>query len=87
MNDLFQLEVEDARALVRDMRGNPDSFYFDRQERLMIQEGCPTRCYTVMVECLVKKRHYQGGYGLDWVHHFEFDLCCGIFEPESNGRD
>ena len=87
MNDPFQLEVEDARALIREMRRDPDTFSFERQEYPPPVDDFPTHCYAVLVECNGKKRHYQGGYGLDWVHHLEFDLCRSVFGPESSAMD
>jgi len=75
MNDPFQLEIEDARALIEEMRGNPNAYCFHRQKASASSAGNPDRCYTVIVELGAQRMLYQGGQGLDWVAQLEFDLC------------
>jgi len=84
MNDLFLLEVDDARALIRDMRGDPNAFDFQLQIQRPSRYGSPSGFYTVVVDLDGQYVHYQGGYGLDWVGHFEFDLCRGLFGRKFN---
>ena len=84
MNELFLLEIEDARALIKDMRGDPTAFDFQMQRPFAVNDGKPARCYNVVVELNGQRVLYQGGSGLDWVGHFEFDLYRGVFELEFN---
>ena len=87
MNDLFRLEVEDACALIKNMGADPNAFNFERQGQMVVRDGYPTRCYTVIVDFNGQRLHYQGGYGLDWVGHLEFDLCRGLFGRRFNRKE
>ena len=79
MNDLFQLEIEDARELVENMRGDPNAFDFQMYKQHEFNGCIPSRCYNVMVALHEQRVRYKGGCGLDWVGYFEFDLNRGVF--------
>jgi len=80
MQDLFLLELEDARTRIKDMRLHANAFEFHKQPSKNVREDGITESYVVVVVFGNHIVRYQGGYGLDWVTRFEYDLCSGLFD-------
>ena len=87
MNDLFLLEIEDARALIEEMCGDPNAFDFEMQRTPAVHDARPAPGYTVTVGLRGQRVQYQGGYGLEWVNDFELDLCRGLFGRQLKKKD
>ena len=81
MNDLFLLEIEDARALIEETCGDSNAFDFEMQKTPSVFDDRAAPRFTVTVSVRGKRVQYQGGYGQDWVNAFELDLCRGLFGP------
>lgn len=86
MNDIFLWEIEDARALITDLQGDPHAFDFQMQMQPAAHEDNTSICYTVTVLFGSQRALYYGGYGLDWVGHFEFDLRQGVFGKQFTSK-
>jgi len=82
MQDLFLLELEDARALIKGRDMHVDAFKFQMYPSATVADTPGTDEYIVAVVFGHHVVQYQGGYGMDWVAHFEYDLCNGVFERE-----
>jgi len=80
MQEIFLLEVEDARARIKDLGLHANAFEFQKQPSKSVREDEITDSYVVVVVFGNHIVPYQGGYGLDWVTHFEYDLCSGLFD-------
>ena len=80
MQDIFTLEVEEARTLIKGMDMHVDAFKFQMRPSATVADAPSTDDYTVAVVFGHHVVQYQGGYGMDWVAHFEYDLCNGVFD-------
>lgn len=87
MNDLFLWEIEDARGLISEMRGDPNAFDFLMQMHPAAHHRDTTVRYTVTVVFDGRPVQYLGGYGLDWVGQLELDICRGVFGREFGKKD
>ena len=79
MKDRFLLEIEDARALIAQMCGDPNAFDFEMQRTPAVHDEHAAPSYTVTVGLRGQRVQYLSGYGLDWVGQFELDLWRGVF--------
>ena len=80
MQDFFLLEVEDARALIKGRDMHVDMFEFQKYPSATVADIPGTDDYTVAVVFGHHVVQYKGGHGMDWVAHFEYDLCNGVFD-------
>ena len=86
MTDIFLLEVEDARALIKELGMHTNAFNFQRQASQTVRDDAIIEHYIVMVVCGNHVVQYQGGYGMNWVARFEYDLCNGLFGSKSHPK-
>lgn len=82
MDQLFQWEVEDARALIENAGGDPDALEVVRLVEPGAFDGSESTRYTVEVRYAYRQVRYLGGAGLYWVEDFELDLARGVYGAE-----
>ncbi len=91
MERAFDLELREARRIIREHNDNPDDFTFTRTlKRRPIGRIFIVREYTVTVSRgKVPPATYEGGRGKNWVVLFAHDLGVHRFSEgiESGGHD
>ncbi len=86
----FDLELREARRIIREHNDNPDDFTFMRaRKRRPVGHILGTREYTVTVSRgKVAPVTYEGGRGKNWVVLFAHDLGVHRFaEGPADGAD
>ena len=89
MRRRFELEVREARRIIREHHGNPDDFRF-----VWTQKKRPAgtflffKEYTVVVSRgQVPAVTYEGGRGKNWVVLFAHDLAMRRFSEGAGGAE
>jgi hypothetical protein len=80
----FDLEVREARRIIREHHDNPDDFTFTRTPRRRFY----IRDYAVTVSRgKVPPATYEGGRGKNWVVIFAHDLAMHRFSEGAGGGE
>ena len=76
----FELELHEARRIIREHHDNPSEFKFTRAPKKMPGGHLSLREYRVMVaRGRIPPATYEGGNSKNWVLLFAHDLAAGRF--------
>jgi hypothetical protein len=84
----FDLELREARRVIREHNDNPDDFKFTRTPRRMPSGHLSIKEYTVTVSRgKLPPATYEGGQARNWVVLFAHDLGMHRFSESSGGGE